>query len=249
MNKLRLISALLLLVMLLTALAGCACQHEWVEANCLNPKTCTRCGATEGEKNDEHQWEDATTVFPKTCSVCGKREGGKIIVDPRFQTSRCKDLFGTWEAVCEMKLELLGLSEGSFQVKKTMTFTNNGKAKITTVLVDPEGLEATLSTGIAEDIYAANIAQGMDISQIDELFPQYYGMTVREFAAAEAKKTVEQWKSTSEDLIYYANEGKLYTGESWYGAMDSNKFEIEDGQLHLNDDDFFKTAVFTKISE
>ena len=249
MNKLRLISALLLLVMLLAALAGCACQHEWVEANCQNPKTCTRCGVTEGEKTDDHQWEDATTVFPKTCSVCGKREGGKILVDPRFQTSRCKDLFGTWEAVCEMKLELLDLSGGSFQVKKTITFTNNGKAKITTVLVDPEGLEATLVTRIAEEIYAVNMAMGMDISQIDEQFLQYFGMTVQEAAAAEAKAYVEKWKSSSEDLIYYANEGKLYTSENWYGDMDSNKFEIEDGQLHLEDDDFFKTAIFTKISE
>jgi hypothetical protein len=74
-------------------------------------------------------------------------------------------------------------------------------------------------------------------------------MTVQEYAAAEAKARVERWKSTTEDVIYYANEGKLYTGESWYGAMDSNKFKIKDGQIHLEDDDFFKTAIFTKISE
>ena len=35
------------LVMLL-ALAGCACEHEWMDADCVNPRTC-ECGETEGE--------------------------------------------------------------------------------------------------------------------------------------------------------------------------------------------------------
>lgn len=50
-------------------LAGCECKHEWAEATCTEPKTCAKCGETEGEALG-HTWIDATCTEPKTCSVC-----------------------------------------------------------------------------------------------------------------------------------------------------------------------------------
>jgi len=58
----------------LLALAGCSCEHVWADATCEVPRTCTKCGATEGEKA-EHQWIDATCEKPKTCTVCGAFSG------------------------------------------------------------------------------------------------------------------------------------------------------------------------------
>lgn len=54
--------------------AGCECKHEWAEATCTEPKTCTKCGETEGEALG-HTWNEATCTEPKTCSVCGATEG------------------------------------------------------------------------------------------------------------------------------------------------------------------------------
>ena len=50
------------------------CNHSWQEADCLNPKTCLLCGATEGEAI-AHSWQSATCLAPKTCSACGVTEG------------------------------------------------------------------------------------------------------------------------------------------------------------------------------
>lgn len=50
------------------------CQHQWTDATCKAPKTCSLCGETEGEVGD-HSWVDATCQAPKTCSVCGATEG------------------------------------------------------------------------------------------------------------------------------------------------------------------------------
>ncbi|MCM1267477.1 MAG: hypothetical protein NC302_06190 [Bacteroidales bacterium] len=50
------------------------CEHEWADATCTAPKTCSKCGATEGEALG-HTWVDATFAAPKTCSVCGETEG------------------------------------------------------------------------------------------------------------------------------------------------------------------------------
>lgn len=55
-------------------LTGCHMNHEWQEATCTTPKTCTIGGETEGEPLG-HTWVEATCSEPKHCSVCGEIEG------------------------------------------------------------------------------------------------------------------------------------------------------------------------------
>ena len=50
------------------------CGHEWVDANCTTPKTCSVCGLTEGREL-KHRWTAATCTSPQTCSVCQETEG------------------------------------------------------------------------------------------------------------------------------------------------------------------------------
>jgi len=50
------------------------CDHNWVEADCDTPKTCSVCKATEGEALG-HDYIDATTEAPKTCKNCGATDG------------------------------------------------------------------------------------------------------------------------------------------------------------------------------
>lgn len=61
-------------ILLVLTLVGCACEHEWQEATCTAPKTCTLCGETEGEANG-HTWANATCTLPQTCLNCGAIEG------------------------------------------------------------------------------------------------------------------------------------------------------------------------------
>ncbi len=65
---------ILLVVVAVFALTGCCISHQWQEATCTEPKTCAKCGKTEGEALG-HTWVDATCTEPKTCSVCGETEG------------------------------------------------------------------------------------------------------------------------------------------------------------------------------
>lgn len=68
------LSVLLLAVICLMVLAGCACEHEWIEANCTTPKTCALCEEIEGAPLG-HSWLAATCAAPKTCENCGETEG------------------------------------------------------------------------------------------------------------------------------------------------------------------------------
>lgn len=68
---------LLLALACLVVCTGCFCGHQWVEASCLEPKTCPLCGKKEGEALG-HRWQDATCQAPQTCEVCGESQGEKV---------------------------------------------------------------------------------------------------------------------------------------------------------------------------
>ena len=91
--------------------------HQWKDADCSLPKTCTVCGATEGEalghemttpdvdmcevqstcsrcgategQNKEHTWVEANCTAPKTCSTCQKTEGTKLGHTPNKDDGDC----------------------------------------------------------------------------------------------------------------------------------------------------------------
>ena len=50
------------------------CAHQWIEADCLYPKTCRICQETE-EVALGHNFIDATCTEPKTCIRCNLKEG------------------------------------------------------------------------------------------------------------------------------------------------------------------------------
>ena len=66
---------LLALIGIALCLAGC-CSHDWSEATCTAPETCTECGATRGDLG--HKWSEATCTSPKTCDECGETEGDVV---------------------------------------------------------------------------------------------------------------------------------------------------------------------------
>ena len=69
---------LILLLVSLQILAGCKkCEHQWKDATCNRPKTCSLCDAQEGETLG-HNWQDADCISPKTCPTCQKTVGDPL---------------------------------------------------------------------------------------------------------------------------------------------------------------------------
>ena len=54
-----------------------ALGHSWVNATCDDPKTCSRCGETEGTELG-HTWHSATCESPETCGRCGLTTGSSL---------------------------------------------------------------------------------------------------------------------------------------------------------------------------
>ena len=75
---------------------GEALGHTWVEASCAEPKHCSTCGETEGEALT-HSWTEATCKEPKHCSVCGETEGNAldhILTEANYQQPATCEVWG-----------------------------------------------------------------------------------------------------------------------------------------------------------
>lgn len=64
-------------ILLILFISGCGHTHEWKEANCVTPKTCSICNETEGDALG-HDWVDASCTSAKKCSRCGVTEGDAL---------------------------------------------------------------------------------------------------------------------------------------------------------------------------
>lgn len=71
------IASVLCIAAVMLSMAGCCLVHKWEEATCAAPKTCSRCGETEGEAL-AHTVKAATCEEPSSCSVCGKLMGARL---------------------------------------------------------------------------------------------------------------------------------------------------------------------------
>ncbi len=63
-------------------------RHEWMEARCVNPKTCSICGRTEGDLG-KHDFAPATCISPKKCTVCGTTWGTLSLRHPYNENGVC----------------------------------------------------------------------------------------------------------------------------------------------------------------
>lgn len=63
-------------------------NHDWKNATCTEPKTCSKCGETEGEALG-HDWQDATCTLPITCERCGLTKGEALGHD--FSDATCTE--------------------------------------------------------------------------------------------------------------------------------------------------------------
>lgn len=74
MNKKKMVLSIFILTLCAFMFSGCCIKHEWEEATCEEPETCSKCGKTRGEALG-HEWKDADCEHPKTCKVCGETKG------------------------------------------------------------------------------------------------------------------------------------------------------------------------------
>lgn len=123
--------------------------HKWTEATCTEPKTCERCGETEG-KALGHSYSEYTVVKEPTCtekgskeavcSVCGSKDTEDIPMTEHtyseftiVKNPTCTEK-GKQEAVCSVcgdkkteDIPMLGHKLGEWEIAKEATYYTQGK--------------------------------------------------------------------------------------------------------------------------
>ena len=103
--------------------------HTWIDATCTESKTCSVCGETEGQPLG-HTWIDATCTEPKTCSVCGETNGEPIEHDVIYTTGKCR--------VCNQQIiEVEDIKAGDIENYFDIAYTSTAESPCT-ISVEPK---------------------------------------------------------------------------------------------------------------
>ncbi len=239
----------LALALLLSLLAGCACNHQWREAACDTPKTCSLCGTAEGTAPG-HQWTDATCTAPKTCTVCHKTEGSPLSHD--WQGGSCETpntctLCGAadtapghqWtEATCTAPktCSVCSATEGSpsdHDWKYATTAAPKTCRGCGITEGDPISTDPRFQTEECESLFGTWI------------FRESSFLEVFIFANDGTLLTYEGGYGTTE-WVYYVQDTTLYLAESWDSEFDTVEIAFANDQVIM---DFGESIAYDRYSD
>lgn len=255
----RTIALSAMLLALVLALTACGCDHQWTDADCTTPRTCTQCQETEGNalghswaeaactapktcqtcKVTEgealgHDWQEATTEAPKTCSRCALTEGERIITDPRFTTAACKALFGLWEGELTQTGEEMGMDGylDSLTAGISLEFGNAGELTARTWFEEAE--VAKLTAAMIQMMYDLFAQMDMDKATADAAVQATYGKTMDEYVA---EIVAEIGTQTEETEVYYVEDNVIWSAETWsVQEMDKVTFTLNGDTLTISEE-------------
>lgn len=85
-NQRRILIHIILVICIGLLLSGCCVFHDWQDATCETPKTCSKCQEKEGEALG-HDWVEASCSAPKNCTRCGATEG--VSLWHKYERTEC----------------------------------------------------------------------------------------------------------------------------------------------------------------
>ena len=188
----------LLTLTLLLLLTACSCKHEWKEATCTTPKTCSLCNETEGEPLG-HKFENATCVLPEMCSICntenGEALGHAIVIDAAVEPT-CTKSGLTEGSHCEVCDEIIIPQKDISKLEHT-----KGKWELTD--------EATLTDEGTETMYCSVCEAVIDSRDTDKKTPCIVGSSFN-FTDDEFIDWIEESSSLEFTLIYSGDKNSTY---------------------------------------
>ena len=199
------------------------CEHDWKEAACTEPKTCTICGSTTGSSLG-HRWMGATCQAPKTCSGCGKTEGEADKDAHRYENGKCT-LCGSFEP-------------GQEQYDSVPSLT--GAASVSTLAVQYDLFELDLSTVFANGVtYKVSVDSQESVSTSKKF--SYSGDTAGThklvFTAAnpvgESASYTVNMTVVDKDAVQTVNHAVKGGTIAWFAFTDENYNALPEGTTYV----------------
>lgn len=199
--------------------ASGSCSHEWTEATCTTPRTCTICSKTKGGAIG-HDWIPATCETAKTCKTCQKTEGealGHTVSGWKTVAKSTCSTKGKEEGYCTAckknvvnELDLIEHTKGNWEVTKIPTKDSKGektlKCSVCKGVMDTQEYELSAAEIKAE--YKAN-CKTYSYDKIARSPDEYRGKYAKFYG-----KVVQVMQDKSAGKIEYSL--RIGTGGSYY---------------------------------
>ena len=200
-------------------------DHEWVDANCTTPRTCSLCGETEGEALG-HTWVEATCTTPRTCSTCGTTVG--TVKAPSTTVINFADVNGIDELLANGWSYYLDNSSTVFSIVEdaergnVLQFSHDGsltyvKDENGAVVKNEDGTDKVANpfgiiSGFVPVNGGADVRITMDVKRLDANAPASYMLYVY-FYGSDYNAVANEAGSSSVANRFY------YHGTSWDAGM------------------------------
>lgn len=218
---------------------GEALGHTWVDATCEDPKTCSACNLTEGDALG-HTWQEATTEAPKTCTVCAATEGERIITDERFTTASTAEIQGKWGSDISVTGEMMGIEgfDGTMTIRCIMEMGKDGTLGLGLSVGNEEEFVTAMTDYLVTTMYAEFANEGYSQEEADAAMVEAYGVTVEEYVF-EVYGSVDfsaAFEAMSFNGVYYVEGDQFYSGLSWDTELSGSVFHVDGDSFTLEDD-------------
>lgn len=188
------------------------CDHDWSDATCTEPKTCSKCGETDGDALG-HDWQEATCTTAATCSRCGETKGeplGHDIAGWVTDTPATCSAEGSQHGICSRcgetqtaSIPTIAHTEGEWVTTQAPTVSSTG-------IVTP-GTQALLCSVCGATIRTEQINLDVTVSQKNALRSAQSYLSFSAFSYSGLIDQLEFEGYSTEDATFAAD----YCGADW----------------------------------
>lgn len=180
-------------------------------------------------------------------------EGNAIDHSSKFDAEVCAPLVGTWEGTVVMDGGDLGIAAYEhMKVTSHYTVTIDAEGNmITHYVMDEDEYMALLVEVYVEvilDQLRDQMGDGFTKIQLETMFENSYGMSIREYIETELEKdeTVKADMDQQIEEVFFVVDGKIYRCANWSALPMEVEFTVDGDTLTLKDNG--KDIVLTKVS-
>lgn len=188
------------------------CSHEWASATCTEPKTCLKCGETEGEPLG-HDWAEATCTEAQNCQRCGMTRGDPLghnvtewVVDVQPTCTAEGSQHGTCTRCGQTQTQSIPMvnhTEGEWVVLSAPSVSTTGD-------VTP-GVRALTCSVCGATIRTESINLEVSVSQVNALRSAQSYLSFMAFSYSGLIEQLEYEGYSTEDATFAAD----YCGADW----------------------------------
>ena len=217
---------------------GEALGHDWADATCTEPKICARCGETEGEALG-HDWTEATLTEPKTCVRCGATEGDPLSAeDIAAEVIKDEQYFEDGAFCPKLYAESLGFKHyGDYGGEVDLSITIDGVEYFVWYKASIQTFDVAYTNG--EKSYGVTVAD-FDVDNRSEIVKLKTGDKITDDSRTYVEATIEAltWLSNGNAEI-----------KSWqFGELPKCYAQIDDAPEYF-DDGFIDSTKFVHRNE